>query len=128
MSERERERLPDTRQSITHKFSVAGCEGYLIVGLYDDGRPGDVFIKTSKAGSTVRGFMNALSVVISLALQSGISVETLVSKLRGIKFEPKGQTINPDIPNAESIVDYVFHWLGKQFIPNYEQEEKGVKQ
>jgi ribonucleoside-diphosphate reductase alpha chain len=114
-----RRRLPDTRQSITHKFSVGGHEGYLTVGLYDDGRPGELFITMAKEGSTVGGLMDSLGTAISVALQYGVPIESLVNKFTHQRFEPAGMTHNPDIPFAKSLVDYIFRWMGMQFIPGY---------
>jgi ribonucleoside-diphosphate reductase alpha chain len=114
-----RERLPDTRQSITHKFSVGGHEGYINVGLYPDGRPGELFITMAKEGSTVGGMMDAFGTAISLSLQYGVPLEVLVNKFSHTRFEPMGYTPNPDIPIAKSIVDYIFRWLGLTFLPGY---------
>jgi ribonucleoside-diphosphate reductase alpha chain len=114
-----RRRLPDTRESITHKFNVAGHEGYLIVGLYEDGRPGELFITMAKEGSTIGGLMDSLGTAISVALQYGVPVESLVNKFAHQRFEPMGMTTNRDIPFAKSLVDYIFRWLGMQFIAGY---------
>jgi len=114
-----RRRLPDTRQSITHKFSVAGHEGYLTVGLYEDGQPGEVFITMAKEGSTVGGLMDVIGTCTSLALQYGVPLITLVDKFRHARFEPSGMTSNKDIPFAKSLIDYIFCWLGCQFMPGY---------
>jgi len=114
-----RRRLPDTRQSITHKFSVAGHEGYLTVGLYEDGQPGELFITMAKEGSTVGGLMDVIGTCTSLALQYGVPLITLVDKFRHARFEPSGMTSNRDIPFAKSLIDYIFCWLGCQFIPGY---------
>jgi ribonucleoside-diphosphate reductase alpha chain len=114
-----RHRLPDTRQSITHKFSVAGHEGYLTVGLYEDGQPGELFITMAKEGSTVGGLMDVIGTVVSMALQYGVPLITLVDKFRHARFEPAGMTSNRDIPFAKSLIDYIFCWLGCQFIPGY---------
>ncbi len=114
-----RHRLPDTRQSITHKFSVAGHEGYLTVGLYEDGQPGELFITMAKEGSTVGGLMNVIGTCTSMALQYGVPLITLVDKFRHARFEPSGMTSSRDIPFAKSIIDYIFCWLGCQFIPGY---------
>ena len=114
-----RRRLPDTRQSITHKFSVAGHEGYLTVGLYEDGQPGEVFITMAKEGSTVGGLMDVIGTCTSMALQYGVPLITLVDKFRHARFEPSGMTSNRDIPFAKSLIDYIFCWLGCQFIPGY---------
>jgi len=114
-----RRRLQDTRRSYTHKFNVAGHEGYLTVGLYEDGAPGELFITMAKEGSTVGGLMDSLGTAISVALQYGVPVESLVSKFSHQRFEPAGMTHNPDIPFAKSLVDYIFRWMGMQFIPGY---------
>ncbi|OHB68181.1 MAG: ribonucleoside-diphosphate reductase [Planctomycetes bacterium RBG_13_62_9] len=114
-----RRRLPDTRNSITHKFSVAGHEGYLTVGLYEDGQPGELFITMAKEGSTVGGLMDVIGTCTSMALQYGVPLITLVDKFRHARFEPSGMTSNRDIPFAKSLIDYIFCWLGCQFIPGY---------
>jgi ribonucleoside-diphosphate reductase alpha chain len=114
-----RRRLPDTRQSITHKFSVAGHEGYLTVGLYEDGQPGELFITMAKEGSTVGGLMDVIGTCTSMSLQYGVPLITLVDKFRHARFEPSGMTSNRDIPFAKSLIDYIFCWLGCQFIPGY---------
>jgi len=114
-----RRRLPDTRHSITHKFSVAGHEGYLTVGLYEDGQPGELFITMAKEGSTVGGLMDVIGTCTSMALQYGVPLITLVDKFRHARFEPSGMTSNRDIPFAKSLIDYIFCWLGLQFIPGY---------
>ena len=117
-----RRRLPDTRKSITHKFSVAGHEGYLTVGLYDDGQPGEVFITMAKEGSTVGGLMDVIGTCTSMALQYGVPLITLVDKFRHARFEPSGMTSNRDIPFAKSLIDYIFCWLGCQFMPGYAEK------
>jgi ribonucleoside-diphosphate reductase alpha chain len=117
-----RQRLPDTRRSITHRFNVAGHEGYLTVGLYDDGRPGELFITMSKEGSTIGGLMDSLGTAISVALQYGVPVESLVNKFAHQRFEPQGMTSNRDIPFAKSLVDYIFRWMGMEFIPGYREQ------
>ena len=114
-----RHRLPATRPSITHKFNVAGHEGYLNVGLYEDGSPGELFITMAKEGSTVGGMMDAFATAISLCLQFGVPLEDLVKKFSHQRFEPSGMTSNRDIPFAKSIVDYVFRWLGMTFLEGY---------
>ena len=116
-----RRRLADTRDSVTHKFNVAGHEGYLIVGLYEDGRPGELFITMAKEGSTIGGLMDSLGTAISVALQYGVPVESLVTKFAHQRFEPMGMTTNADIPFAKSLVDYIFRWLGMQFITGYRE-------
>ncbi|MCK4753109.1 MAG: vitamin B12-dependent ribonucleotide reductase [Planctomycetes bacterium] len=114
-----RRRLPDTRNSLTHKFSVAGHEGYLTVGLYEDRQPGEVFITMAKEGSTVGGLMDVIGTCTSMSLQYGVPLITLVDKFRHARFEPSGMTSNKDIPFAKSLIDYIFCWLGCQFIPGY---------
>jgi ribonucleoside-diphosphate reductase alpha chain len=118
----ERHRLPDTRQSLTHKFSIDSYEGYITVGLYDDGRPGEVFIKIAKDGSTMSGLADTIGVLTSLALQYGVPVETLAHKFEYVKFEPSGWTKNEEIRHAHSLVDYVFRWLGLQFSADYRDQ------
>jgi ribonucleoside-diphosphate reductase alpha chain len=114
-----RHRLPATRPSFTHKFDVAGHEGYLNVGLYEDGAPGELFITMAKEGSTVGGMMDAFATAISLCLQYGVPLEALVKKFSHQRFEPSGMTSNRDIPFAKSIVDYIFRWLGMTFLEEY---------
>jgi ribonucleoside-diphosphate reductase alpha chain len=111
-----RRRLPDERQSITHKFSVAGHDGYLTVGMYEDGTPGEIFIVMAKAGSTLSGVMDSFATAVSLGLQHGVPLRLLVNKFSHIRFEPHGFTKNPDIPIAKSIIDYIFRWLGIKFL------------
>jgi ribonucleoside-diphosphate reductase alpha chain len=122
-----RRRLPDTRRSITHKFSVAGHEGYLTVGLYEDGQPGELFITMAKEGSTVGGLMDVIGTIVSMALQYGVPLIALVDKFRHARFEPSGMTSNKDIPFAKSLIDYIFCWLGCQFIPGYVDENTPVR-
>ncbi|MGD9110268.1 MAG: vitamin B12-dependent ribonucleotide reductase [Phycisphaerales bacterium] len=121
-----RRRLPDTRKSITHKFSVAGHEGYLTVGLYEDGQPGELFITMAKEGSTVGGLMDVIGTCTSMALQYGVPLITLVDKFRHARFEPAGMTSNRDIPFAKSLIDYIFCWLGCQFIPGYAEKKHSL--
>jgi ribonucleoside-diphosphate reductase alpha chain len=116
-----RRRLPDERKSITHKFSIAGHEGYITVGMYPDGTPGEIFITMSKEGSTLSGLMDAFATAISLALQYGVPLKVLVDKFSHMRFEPSGFTNNPEIPIAKSIIDYIFRWLGKKFLTPDEQ-------
>jgi ribonucleoside-diphosphate reductase alpha chain len=111
-----RELLPDERRSITHKFRVGDQEGYVTVGLYDDGRPGEIFVKINKEGSTVSGLMDAVAKLTSIALQFGVPLEELAPKMRNTRFEPYGPTGNREIPWATSVVDYVFHWLERKFL------------
>ena len=121
-----RERLPDTRQSITHKFSIAGHEGYITVGLYDDGRPGELFITMAKEGSTIGGLMDCFGTAVSMSLQYGVPLEVYVGKFSHTRFEPMGHTKNPDIRIAKSIVDYIFRWLGITFIPGFREANRGM--
>ncbi len=113
--------MPDTRMSITHKFEIAGHEGYITVGLFEDGQPGELFIQMSKEGSTIGGLMDTVATLTSMALQYGVPLESLVKKFAYQRFEPSGFTKNPDIRNASSITDYVFRWLGCQFIKGYKE-------
>lgn len=103
--------LPTTRESVTHKFSVAGHEGYLTLGLFEDGSPGEIFIKMSKEGSTLSGLIQGFCRAFSLALQYGLSVEDAVDRFRGMRFDPMGPTNNPDIPEVSSILDYLARYL-----------------
>jgi ribonucleoside-diphosphate reductase alpha chain len=121
-----RERLPDTRQSVTHKFNVNGHEGYITVGLYDDGRPGELFITMAKEGSTIGGLMDSFGTAVSMSLQYGVPLEVLVNKFSHTRFEPMGYTTNPDIRIAKSLVDYIFRWLGLSFIPGYREAALGL--
>jgi ribonucleoside-diphosphate reductase alpha chain len=114
-----RERLEDTRQSITHKFSIAGHEGYLCVGLYPDGRPGEIFITMAKEGSTIGGIMDSFGTALSIALQYGVPLEVLVNKFSHTRFEPMGHTTNKDIRIAKSVVDYIARWLGLTFLAGH---------
>ena len=116
-----RRRLPDTRASLTHRFNVAGHEGYLTVGLYQNGSPGELFITMSKEGSTIGGLMDCLGTAISVALQYGVPIESLVKKFEHQRFEPMGMTTSADIPFAKSLVDYIFRWIGMEFIPGYRE-------
>lgn len=110
-----RKQLPRTRDSLTHAFNISGFEGYLTVGLYDDGSPGEMFINMQKQGSTLSGLMDSFAVLLSFALQYGVPLERLISKFRGTKFEPAGYTNNPDIWMTSSVMDYIFRWLNKEF-------------
>ncbi|MFV2014823.1 MAG: vitamin B12-dependent ribonucleotide reductase, partial [Candidatus Heimdallarchaeota archaeon] len=116
-----RRRLPETRDSRIHKFEVNGHEGYIIVGLYDDETPGEVFIKMSKQGSTLGGVMDTVAVLISMSLQYGVPLSVLIRKFIHSKFEPSGMTKNPKIPIASSIIDYIFRWLALEFLPKDER-------
>ncbi len=116
-----RNRMPDTRIALNHKFEIAGHEGYITVGLYESGQPGEIFVKMAKEGSTIGGLMDTVATITSMALQYGVPLETLVKKFAYQRFEPSGFTKNPDIRNATSITDYVFRWLGCQFIKGYKE-------
>jgi ribonucleoside-diphosphate reductase alpha chain len=116
-----RNRMPDTRVSLTHKFEIAGHEGYITVGLYENGQPGELFVQMAKEGSTIGGLMDTVATLTSLALQYGVPLESLVKKFAYQRFEPSGFTRNPDIRNATSITDYIFRWLGCQFIKGYKE-------
>ena len=120
-----RRRLPDERQAITHKFSIGGHEGYLTVGMYEDGTPGELFCVMAKEGSVVSGLMDSFATAVSLALQYGVPLQVLVDKFSHTRFEPSGFTGNPAVPIAKSIVDYIFRWLSLKFLPS-EQEAEGV--
>jgi ribonucleoside-diphosphate reductase alpha chain len=121
-----RRKLPDERQAITHKFSVSGHEGYLTVGLYEDGQPGEIFVVMAKEGSTISGLMDAFATAISIALQYGVPLKTLVSKFSHTRFEPAGFTNNPQIPIAKSVMDYISRWLASKFLNQKEQREIGI--
>jgi ribonucleoside-diphosphate reductase alpha chain len=111
-----RRKLPDERRSLTHKFSVAGHEGYIHVGLYDTGEPGEIFVRMAKEGSTISGLMDSFATAISLALQHGVPLRLLIDKFSRTRFEPAGFTGNPEIPRATSIMDYIFRWLAAKFV------------
>jgi ribonucleoside-diphosphate reductase alpha chain len=116
-----RRRLSDTRTAITHKFDIAGHEGYLTVGLFENGQPGEMFITMAKEGSTIGGLMDSIGTLTSMALQYGVPMEALVRKFAHQRFEPSGFTKNPEIRNASSITDYVFRWMALQFVPGYRE-------
>ena len=122
-----RRRLPDERRSITHKFSIGGHEGYMTVGMYDDGTPGEVFITMAKEGSVVSGLMDSFATSISMALQYGVPLRVLCDKFSHMRFEPSGFTGNPDIPIAKSISDYLFRWLALKFLPSEETGSDSAK-
>jgi ribonucleoside-diphosphate reductase alpha chain len=121
-----RHRLPDERHSITHKFDIAGHEGYITVGLFEDGTPGELFLVMAKEGSTISGFADAFAQAISYALQFGVPLQVLVDKFSHARFEPSGMTKNPDIRFAKSIVDYIFRWMATKFLSNEAQFHAGV--
>jgi ribonucleoside-diphosphate reductase alpha chain len=121
-----RRRLPDDRTEIGRKFRVGDYEGYIHVGVFDDGTPGDIFIDIAKEGTTLAGLMNSFMIAVSLGLQYGVPLEVYVSKFAHMRFEPSGATNDPDIRAAKSIVDYVFRWMGKKFLTVDQQEEIGI--
>jgi ribonucleoside-diphosphate reductase alpha chain len=121
-----RRRLPDERRAITHKFSIAGHDGYLTVGMYEDGKPGEIFLVMAKEGSVVSGLMDSFATAVSLALQYGVPLNVLVDKFSHVRFEPSGFTNNPEIPIAKSIIDYIFRWLGSKFLGREAAEAIGV--
>ncbi|MEK6250294.1 MAG: vitamin B12-dependent ribonucleotide reductase, partial [Planctomycetales bacterium] len=114
------------REAITHKFSIDGHEGYLNVGLFEDGRPGEVFITMAKEGSTIGGLMDCFGTAVSMSLQYGVPLEVLVNKFSHTRFDPMGFTKNPDIRYAKSLVDYIFRWLGCKFIPGFREASLGI--
>ncbi len=121
-----RRKLPNERQAVTHKFSVGGHEGYITVGMYEDGSPGEMFLVMAKEGSTISGLMDTIATSVSIALQYGVPLPTLVDKFTHMRFEPSGFTNNPEIPIAKSIVDYVFRWLASKFLSAEEHESVGI--
>ncbi len=121
-----RRKLRDERQSITHKFDIAGHEGYITVGMYDDGTPGEIFVSMSKQGSTISGLMDSFATAISYALQYGVPLQFLVDKFAHMRFEPSGFTKNPQIPFAKSIVDYLFRWLASKFLDEQARQDVGI--
>jgi ribonucleoside-diphosphate reductase alpha chain len=121
-----RRKLPDERHAITHKFDIAGHEGYITVGLFQDGQPGEIFLVMAKEGSTISGFADAFAQAISYALQYGVPLQALVDKFSHVRFEPSGMTRNPEIRFAKSIVDYIFRWLASKFLSNEAQYHAGV--
>src|SRR5206468_1619572 len=121
-----RRKLPDERKAITHKFDIAGHEGYITVGVYDDGQPGEIFLVMAKEGSTISGFADAFAQAISYALQYGVPLQALVDKFSHVRFEPSGMTRNPEIRFAKSIVDYIFRWMASKFLSPEAQYYAGV--
>jgi ribonucleoside-diphosphate reductase alpha chain len=121
-----RRKLPDERHALTHKFDIAGHEGYITVGLYEDGMPGEIFLVMAKEGSTISGFADAFAQAISYALQYGVPLQELVDKFSHVRFEPSGMTRNPDVRFAKSIVDYIFRWLAAKFLSPEAQFRAGV--
>ncbi len=118
-----RRRLPAERTAVTHRFDIAGHEGYITVGLYPDGQPGEIFLKMAKEGSTVSGLMDSFATTVSVALQYGVPLKDLVNKFAHVRFEPSGFTGNQEIPIAKSIVDYIFRWMGSRFLP---EDDKAI--
>ena len=119
--------MPRERQSITHKFSLGGHEGYITAGMYEDGTVGEIFLTDiGKEGSTLRGMMNSFATAISIALQYGVPLETLVRKFAYMRFEPEGITTNPEIPFAKSMPDYIMRWLASRFLDADVQEDLGI--
>jgi ribonucleoside-diphosphate reductase alpha chain len=122
----QRRKLPDERQAITHKFSIGGHEGYITVGMFEDGTPGEIFITMAKEGSTISGLMDSFATAISYSLQYGVPLKFFVDKFSHVRFEPSGWTNNQEIPYAKSIMDYIFRWLGAKFLgPEYTLTEAG---
>jgi ribonucleoside-diphosphate reductase alpha chain len=121
-----RRKLPDERHAITHKFDIQGHEGYITVGLFEDGQPGEIFLVMAKEGSTISGFADAFAQAISYALQYGVPLQALVDKFSHVRFEPSGMTRNPEIRFAKSIVDYIFRWLATKFLSPEAQFHAGV--
>lgn len=120
-----RRKLPNERKSITHKFRIAkgspeSAKGYITIGLYDDGTPGELFINIAKEGSSISGTMNCFATMVSIALQHGVPIEDLVKKFSNVAFEPSGMTDNEEIPMAVSVIDYIFKWIGKKFVKENE--------
>src|SRR5437899_996016 len=122
----QRRRLPEDRTEVGRKFRVGDYEGYIHVGLYEDGTPGDIFVDIAKEGTTLAGLMNSIMISVSLGLQYGVPLEVYVSKFAHMRFEPSGMTNDPDIRAAKSIVDYIFRWMGKKFLTVDQQEEIGI--
>ena len=119
--------MPRERQSITHKFSLGGHEGYITAGMYEDGTVGEIFLTDiGKEGSTLRGMMNSFATAISIALQYGVPLETLVRKFAYMRFEPEGITTNPEIPFAKSMPDYIMRWLASRFLDADVHEDLGI--
>jgi ribonucleoside-diphosphate reductase alpha chain len=121
-----RRKMPDTRNSITHKFDIEGHEGYITVGMFEDGQPGEVFVSIAKQGSTTAGLCEAFGRAISYTLQYGVPLRDLVQRFSYMRFEPMGRTMNREIPVAQSIVDYIFRWLASQFLGEEEKSELGI--
>ncbi len=123
-----RRRLADERKAITHKFQIGPCEGYLTVGLYEDGQPGEIFITLTKEGSAIAGLVDSFATAISIGLQYGVPLKVLCNKFIHARYEPSGATQNPNIPQAKSIVDYIFRWLALKFLTPEERQSIGMYQ
>ena len=121
-----RKKLSDERNALTHKFDIAGHEGYITVGLFEDGQPGEIFLVMAKEGSTISGFADAFAQAISYALQYGVPLQVLVDKFSHARFEPSGMTKNPEVRFAKSIVDYIFRWMATKFMSKQAQFDAGV--
>src|SRR5207302_4086690 len=121
-----RHRVPEDRVEVGRKFQVGEYEGYIHVGLYEDGSPGDIFCDVAKVGTTLQGLINSLMIAVSVGLQYGVPLEVYVSKYSHMRFEPAGLTNDADIRTAKSIVDYIFRWMGKKFLTADQQEELGI--
>jgi ribonucleoside-diphosphate reductase alpha chain len=121
-----RRRLPDERAAITHKFNVGGHEGYLTIGLYEDGTPGEIFLRMAKEGSTISGLMDSFATAVSVAMQYGVPLKDLVSKFSHLRFEPAGFTTNREIPMAKSLVDYIFRYMASKFLSQDEKDAVGI--
>jgi ribonucleoside-diphosphate reductase alpha chain len=119
--EANRHRLPDERAAVTHHFSIGGSEGYLTVGLYPNGQPGEVFIRMAKAGSTISGLMECFGAVTSVGLQHGVPLRVFCSKLSHTRFEPSGWTGNAELGHAKSVMDYIFRWMESRFLSGKQQ-------
>lgn len=126
MREVSREKMPRTRNSVTYSFSVGGTEGYMHVGLYEDHSPGEIFIVVAKQGSTLAGIMDAFAIAVSMGLQYGVPLKAFVKKFVNMKFEPHGSTNDEDVANADSIMDYLFRRLGKDFLTAEDQTWAGM--
>lgn len=127
MKEPLRRRLPDERKAIVHHFSVGGHEGYLMVGLYEDGQPGEIFIRMAKAGSTIAGLMDSFGIAVSMALQFGVSLKVLCDKFSHTRFEPSGWSGNPQIGYAKSLMDYLFRYMALKFLPPTTPSSSGAE-
>ena len=121
-----RRKLPDERKALTHKFDIQGHEGYITVGMFENGQPGEIFLVMAKEGSTISGFADAFAQAISYALQYGVPLQALVDKFSHVRFEPSGMTKNPEIRFAKSIVDYIFRWMASKFLSPEAQFHAGV--